>query len=205
VRELLEQAVGQPVSRETWDRLDLYAELLLRENGRQNIISKASAEDIWGRHLIDSAQLFSFGQPGGRWLDIGSGPGLPGMVLAILGASSVTMVEPRKLRTAFLASCRDQLGLDNVEIVTGKVESIAGAFDLITARAVARLDRLFALAHRLSHPTSCWVLPKGRTAPKELEEARVNWQGDFRLEPSLTDPEARVLVARNVRPRTGRG
>jgi 16S rRNA (guanine527-N7)-methyltransferase len=127
------------------------------------------------------------------------------MVLAILGVSHVTMVEPRRLRTDFLERVRDALSLRNVTIVTGKVEQLTGNFDVITARAVASLDKLFAISVPRSHSGSRWVLPKGRSAVKELAEARSTWQGEFRLEASATDPDARILVAEKVRKRMGRG
>jgi 16S rRNA (guanine527-N7)-methyltransferase len=185
--------------------MDQYAELLLAENDRQNLVSKASVADLWQRHLIDSAQLLTFGLSGGRWLDIGSGPGLPGIVLAILGVEEITLVEPRRLRTDFLEQCVVDLGLTNVSIVTGKVERLQDRFDVITARAVASLDKLLAMSSHLVKENGRWVLPKGRSAAKELEEARVTWQGDFRLEASLTDPEARILVASGVKRKAGRG
>jgi 16S rRNA (guanine527-N7)-methyltransferase len=92
-----------------------------------------------------------------------------------------------------------------VTIVTGKAEHLSGKYDVITARAVASLERLFAIGSPLLAPNGRWVLPKGRSAQKELVEARATWQGEFRLEPSRTDPDARILVAHGVRRRTGRG
>lgn len=193
------------VSRETLLRLEQYTSLLLAENDRQNLISKATVETFHERHLRDSMQLLRFGPPRADWLDIGSGPGLPGLVLAIMGVRHITLVEPRRLRTAFLEQCVEELELANVRVVTGKAEQLQGKYGVITARAVSSLDHLLTMAAPLSGPESHWVLPKGRSAAKELEEARRSWQGDFRLEPSLTDPDARILVARNVRRRTGRG
>lgn len=193
------------VSRETGEKLAHFASLLIEENGRQNLISKATVADLWARHIEDSLQLLDHAPRDARWLDIGSGPGLPGLVLAIAGVSSITLVEPRRLRTDFLELCRASLELQNVEIVTGKVERIEGMFDVITARAVASVDRLFALGERLVSPSGQWVLPKGRSAEKELVEARATWQGEFTLQPSRTDPDARILLARGVRRRVGRG
>ncbi|NJC04859.1 16S rRNA (guanine527-N7)-methyltransferase [Sphingomonas kaistensis] len=182
-----------------------YAQLLLEENERQNLISRASVETLWDRHILDSLQLLNHGASDDLWLDVGSGPGLPGIVLAIAGVRHITLVEPRRLRTDFLARCCDTLGLSNVTIVTGKAEQLRARFDVITARAVASLDKLFAIGVPLMSQNGRWVLPKGRSAEKELEEARVTWQGDFRLVPSQTDPDARILVAQGVRRRTGRG
>jgi 16S rRNA (guanine527-N7)-methyltransferase len=201
----LAEFLGRDVPRETEEQLEHFAVLLLAENESQNLISKASALQFRERHLLDSAQLFRFAPSDAAWLDIGSGPGLPGLVLAILGVKEITLVEPRRLRTDFLERCVADLALTNVRVITGKVEQVVGPFDVVTARAVASLTELFAMSDRLTTSSSHWVLPKGRSAAKELEEARRTWQGDFRLEPSLTDPEARILVARGVRRRTGRG
>lgn len=193
------------VSRETEQRLAAYVALLLEENKRQNLISRSSVEAVWSRHIADSQQLLDHAPLDAGWLDIGSGAGLPGMVLAIHGVRAITLVEPRRLRTEFLERCKAALGLDNVTIVTGKAEQIGGRFDVITARAVASLDQLFALGAPLMGDGGRWVLPKGRSAEKELAEARSTWQGEFQLEPSRTDPDARILVARRVRRKTGRG
>lgn len=201
----LSEATGFSVSRETIERLEAYVALLLEENARQNLISKASADEIWHRHVLDSAQLLRHASRDAAWLDIGSGPGLPGMVLAVHDVREVTLVEPRRLRTDFLERCKTALALANVTIVTGKVEQLTGTFDVITARAVASLDHLFAVSLPRSRANSRWVLPKGRSAAKELADAQSTWQGEFRLEPSVTDPDARILVAQQLRRRTKRG
>jgi 16S rRNA (guanine527-N7)-methyltransferase len=198
--------LGSDVSRETLAKLRRFAELLVEENGRQNLVSRSSEGELWTRHILDSAQLLRFAPADADWLDIGSGPGLPGLVLAILGVRTICLVEPRRLRTDFLNRVAEELELSNVEIVTGKVERLEGRrFDVITARAVASTDRLFELGHHLLAPGGHWVLPKGRGAAKELEEARRRWQGEFRLEASMTDPEARILVASGVQRKAGRG
>jgi len=114
--------VGHAVSRETAEKLDGYAALLLEENARQNLISKSSVSDLWSRHIVDSLQLLDHAPANARWLDIGSGPGLPGMVLAIAGVREITLVEPRRLRTDFLERCCSALQLTNVKVITGKVE-----------------------------------------------------------------------------------
>ena len=189
------------VSRETRAQLDRYVALLLEENVRQNLISRASVGEIWERHVADSAQLIRFApRPDSSWLDIGSGAGLPGLVIAILSQGPVTLVEPRKLRADFLQRATDALGLsDRVTVHAAKVERITGKFDLITARAVASVSELLRISHHLSTDKSVWLFPKGKSAQSELDEARHAWQGDFRLEPSMTSGEAAILVATGVR------
>jgi 16S rRNA (guanine527-N7)-methyltransferase len=197
--ERLEQAAGRPVSRETVQRLETYAELLKAESQGQNLVSAATIEDIWERHIIDSAQLVRF-EPnlGAAWIDIGSGAGLPGIIIACLVAGPVTLAEPRRLRAQFLQKVVSALGL-HATVQQAKAERIAGTFDVITGRAVASLPRFLALCDHLSTKNTVWVLPKGRSAQSELAEAKRTWQGDFRVEPSVTDADSRIIVATEVR------
>lgn len=188
------------VSRETLGRLDKFANFLGQENKQQNLVAEASLNEVWARHIVDSAQLLRLGNGPERWLDLGSGAGFPGLILAALGAS-VTLVEERRLRADFLARAADVLEVSGrVEIVRGRVESYqAPPFDTISARAFAPLDRLFGVAAHLAAPQTRWVLPKGRNAKSELEAAQASWQGEFRLEPSVTDADAMIVVAERVR------
>lgn len=196
---------GRDVSRETLDRVERFAALLVEENERQNLVSKSTLPDLWQRHIADAAQLLAFAPPCGSWLDIGSGAGLPGVVVAILTGAPMLLVEPRRLRADFLQRAIDELDLGPaVTVIRSKVEAVHHApVDVITARAVASIDRLFAIAGHLSHKGTIWVLPKGRSAKSELDAARETWQGDFRLEPSRTDPDAQILVASRVRRKSG--
>ena len=201
----LAEATRSEVSRETFHSLQRYVELLLEENERQNLIAKSTVSELWERHILDSAQLVRFApRPDSSWLDIGSGAGLPGVVIAILSQGPVTLIEPRKLRTDFLQRVIGELGLkDRVSVVLGKAERLAGKFDVITARAVASLDSLLRISEHLSTDKTRWLFPKGKTAKLELDEAKSSWQGSFRLEPSVTSPEAAILVAEHVRRRGG--
>ena len=187
------------VPRETSDQLRHFAAMLVEENQRQNLVAKSTLDDLWRRHIDDAAQLVSYDTPGATWLDIGSGAGLPGIVIAILTGNPVLLVEPRRLRADFLQRAVDQLGIA-ATVLQSRVEAInRPPVDIITARAVASIDRLFGIAAHLSHNGTRWVLPKGRSAKSELDEARKTWQGEFRLEPSRTDPDAQILIASKVR------
>jgi 16S rRNA (guanine527-N7)-methyltransferase len=194
------------VSRETHRRLELYVQLLLDENDRQNLIARSTVADVWDRHIADCAQLVRFApRPDSAWLDIGSGAGLPGLVIAILTHGPVTLAEPRRLRAEFLVRATRALGLsERVTVLAARAERITGSFDVITARAVASLDQFLRLSHHLSTDKTLWLLPKGKTAYSELDEARRAWQGSFRLGPSATSREAAIVVASGVR-RKGRG
>jgi 16S rRNA (guanine527-N7)-methyltransferase len=129
--------------------------------------------------------------------------GFPGIIVAVLSDHAVTLAESRTKRVQFLRAVIDSLALSGkAEVQGSRVETMAEAkFDIISARAFAPLDRLFALAMRFSREETTWLLPKGRNAITELEAARASWQGDFRIEPSLTDPDAAILVAHAVRPK----
>jgi 16S rRNA (guanine527-N7)-methyltransferase len=203
--EVIKAAIGADVPRETYQRLSAYADLLASENGRQNLIARSTVDELWQRHIADSAQLIRFApRPDSSWLDIGSGAGLPGLVIAILSEGPMALVEPRKLRADFLWRATDKLGLaGRVTVHAAKVERITGKFDIITARAVASADSLLRISQHLSTDKSIWVFPKGKSAQSELDEARRTWQGAFRLEPSVTSGEAAILVAAGVR-RKGR-
>jgi 16S rRNA (guanine527-N7)-methyltransferase len=193
------------VPRETTERLEAFAALLWEENERQNLVSRSSLDHLWSRHIYDSAQLLRLAPPSAStWLDLGTGAGVPGLVAALLHPAHFTLVEVRKLRAEFLAHAADLLGVsERVSILCSKVEALPQQhYDVISARAFAPLPRLLELAHRFSTAKTLWILPKGRNARSELDAARASWQGAFRLEQSLTDPEAQIVVAEGV---TGKG
>lgn len=192
------------VPRETMERLDAFAALLREENERQNLVSRASLDHVWGRHIADSAQLLRFAPTEASWLDLGTGAGFPGLVVALLHRGPVTLVEERRLRADFLRRAAETLGI-RPEIVAAKAERIPPQpFGVISARAFAPLERLLGLATAFSTTNTLWLLPKGRNAQAELEALDSSWQGDFRLEPSLTDPDAQIIVAERVRRRAKR-
>lgn len=198
----LEQAAGRPVSRETFSRLEAFVERLKSESQRQNLVSAASLEQIWERHIVDSAQLVRFEPyPSASWVDVGSGAGLPGIVLACLVEGPITLVEPRRLRAEFLRATVEGLGL-RAAVECAKIERIAGPFDVITGRAVAPLAKFFELSEHLSTEKTVWVLPKGCGAQSELAEATRAWQGVFHVEPSVTDADSRIVVGTGVRAKT---
>ena len=197
----LRAVAGRDVSRETFAKLEQFVVLIIEENERQNLLGPATIPDLWNRHILDGAQLLDFADGEGTWCDIGSGAGLPGLVIAILGGTPMTLIEPRRLRADFLRQAIGELGLEQVSVEQRRAERVAGKFDFITARVVARLDRLFGLASHLAHDGTRWVLPKGESVKSELDEARMTWQGSFRLVPSQTHERAAIVVAEHVRRR----
>jgi 16S rRNA (guanine527-N7)-methyltransferase len=181
------------------DRLRTYASLLLEEADHQNLISAGSRGQLWARHIVDSAQLLPLAGPGdadGLWVDLGTGAGLPGLVVACLRPAPVLMIEARALRVTFLQRCIDALGLAHARVVCDKVEriQIASPAAVISARAFAPMDRLLGSAAHFTDSSTIWLLPKGRNAENELEIARRDWQAVFHVEKSVTDPDSAIVT-----------
>ena len=197
--EAVAAAAQRDVSRETFKKLELYVDLLREETKRQNLISASTFDRLWERHILDSAQLVRFDpRPASSWADIGSGAGLPGIVIACLVTGPVTLIEPRRLRADFLHKLVESLQL-NAKVFGGKVERAGGEYDVITARAVAPLAKLLKISAHLSTRNTVWALPKGRGAERELAEAKEAWQGTSHVEQSVTDADSRIGVATGVR------
>ncbi len=198
------------VSRETWNKLVRYVAILLSAMDEQNLIAESTRPHVWTRHIVDSAQLLLHTREAGEgdWIDLGSGAGLPGIVLACLSDRPLMMVESRRKRIDFLESVIAELDLTHARVFGGRVEMVPPVqAAVISARAYAPLPKLFESALHLSDKKSLWVLPKGRNAQNELEAARPAWQGVFHVEPSVTDGDSAIIVAHAVKPakRKGRG
>lgn len=192
------------VSRETRRKIDRYVALLQREAAVQNLIAQSTVGDLWQRHILDSAQITNLVPAGRSWVDVGSGAGLPGILIALITSSPTLLVEPRRLRADFLKRVVEELEIENATVAMSKAEQVQAKFDVVTARAVASLTRLLGITAHLAHPNTIWVLPKGRNAKSELAEAERSWHYDFRAEPSCTDPEASILLLTNVRAKAKR-
>ena len=183
-------------------RMELFVDLVIAESEQQNLIARSTVSEIWARHVVDSAQLIALAQQAqGAWLDIGSGAGFPGLVVAALTDRFVTFAEPRKRRVAFLETATQALGInDRVSVFAGKVEALedGAPAGVISARAVAPLDALFSGAVNSTSKDTLWLLPKGQSARDEVAIARRAWHGAFHVEHSLTNKESLIVVARGV-------
>lgn len=187
------------VSRETIEKLDHFAAEVLRWNPAINLVSKPSAADIWQRHILDSAQLFALGNSQARWVDLGSGGGFPGIVMAIMGAAQMVLVESDQRKAAFLRQISQQLSLP-VTVLSKRIDMLEPlAAETVSARALASLTEL--LAHAKPHLTTAGraIFPKGRGHQEELQQAQKTWAFDCTTVPSLTDSEAAILVLENIR------
>lgn len=194
--------VSATVPRETEQSLSRFASLVIEANAAQNLIARSTEDHIWSRHIADSLQLLRFLPQTGTICDLGSGPGFPGIPLAIATEARFVLVESRRRRIDFLLHCIAALGLgDRVDVFGGQAERLRHVpFAAITARAFAPLDRLFRTTDHLADRGTRWILPKGRGAAAELAAVRGSWQGNFRIERSLTDADASILIADDVRP-----
>lgn len=180
-------------------RLERLAELLSVENGRQNLVSSASLDHLWQRHIADSAQLLLHvpRETNISWLDLGTGSGFPGLVVAILRPEiEMNLVESRPRRAAWLEHACSDLGIPGARVLGSRLELIdRRPVSAISARAFAPLDRLLKLSARFSTPDTVWLLPKGRSAAHELQEL-AGWRHMFHVEQSLTDDKAGLIVGR---------
>lgn len=186
------------VSRET--QLEQLAALVCEEAKSQNLIARSTLDAIWTRHILDSAQLVPLAESSpGLWLDIGTGAGFPGLVVALLTDRPVILCEPRRWRADFLRKAAEMLGLgERVAIACAKVETVTRRAAVISARAVAPLDALFAAASRAASPDTLWIFPKGRSAREEVAVACKTWHGSFHVEHSITEPESLIVLAKGV-------
>lgn len=179
------------------DRLECLVAMLGEENRVQNLVSAASLEAVWLRHIADSAQLLLHvpRETSGPWLDLGTGAGFPGLAIAALRPETeVVMVESRARRIDWLERAQIALGLERASVEGMRVEQLsARPFCVISARAFAPLPRLLELSARFSTRATTWLLPKGRSARQELEQLR-GWRHMFHVEQSLSDAEAGVIV-----------
>lgn len=188
------------VPRGTMGQLQIYADLLAEWQQRMNLIGPATLPDIWGRHFADSAQLARYVPRGARWLDMGAGAGFPGMVLAAMGHGQFTLVESIAKKCRFLEAVKAALPVDSVTILNARVERLPTlGVDVATARAAASLELLFDWAIRHVRPGGQFVFPKGRRWRDEVDAARTKFSFDLETFPSMTDPAAQILIARNLK------
>lgn len=187
------------VSRETMERLEALHALLLHWNRRINLISRGSEAAAWTRHFADSVQLWPLRPASAElWLDLGSGAGFPGLVIAALARGAraplrVELVESDSRKAAFLHVAAREIGAEII-VHEARVEALPPRqCDVLTARALAPLDRLLGFAEKHRRPDGICLFPKGASRHKEAEVARRTWRFECTEHPSLTDPEAAIL------------
>ena len=196
------------VSRETTARLALHLDLVRRWQTRMNLVGPRDLADPWRRHVLDSAQLARFIPAGAaRIVDLGSGAGFPGLVLALLGGDAgprVDLIESNRRKAAFLDMAIRETGA-RARAVCARIESRpVPPAPAVTARACAPLARLLAWARPLLAEDGVAILPKGRRVEAELTAARRDWKMTAVRHPSLSDPGGAILTVRAFEPVGGR-
>jgi 16S rRNA (guanine527-N7)-methyltransferase len=188
-----------PVSRETLARLEAYAALLTQWSGRINLVGRDTLGDLWRRHILDSAQLRAFVPASAQNLiDLGSGAGLPGLVLAILGVPGVELVEADSRKSAFLREA-SRITAAKATIRPCRIEAVPPhPANVVTARACAPLDRLLDLAQPFLVPGTVCLFPKGERFAEELTLARKGWTMNVSVEQSLSDRRGVILRLQQV-------
>lgn len=195
---------GLDVSRETLAALQHFEQLVRRWTPAINLVSKSTLADLWPRHILDSAQIFSLcPASAASWADLGAGGGFPGIVVAILAKQlkpdlRVTLVESDLRKATFLRQAARALSLP-VSVHSARIEALDSLqADVVSARALAPLADLLAHADRHLAVSGVAIFPKGARYVDELAEARKSWGFDVDMEQSHSDPAAAILVIRNI-------
>jgi 16S rRNA (guanine527-N7)-methyltransferase len=182
--------------------LSIFLDRLTEANAVMNLVGPDSLPDFWNRHAFDSAQLLDLAPEALTWADLGAGAGFPGVVLAILlkgrPGAHVWLIDSLQKRCRFLQTIVDELGLP-ATVVWGRAEEQAIVVDVVTARAVAALDKLLGYAQPYMARGAQGLFLKGEKAELELREARKVWQMTSDLSVSRSDPRGRILTVRTLR------
>lgn len=191
--------VGSHCDAAAMGKLERFVAMLTAESEVQNLVSKPSLDVVWQRHIADSAQLLEYvPRETGPWLDLGTGAGPPGIIIAIMRPEwSMKLIESRKRRIEWLERLVIELDLANCEIVGSRLELVEGVpAAVISARAFAPLPSILDLAARFSTSDTFWLLPKGRSAAQELEALDAKQRDLFHVKQSLTDQDSGIIVGK---------
>ena len=196
--------LGFDVSRETSDRFELFAELVKKWNPKINLVSRTSLEELWTRHILDSLQIYqAVDDPRGHWVDIGSGGGFPGLIVAIMakennGIERLTLVESDQRKCAFLRTALRELECSGV-VVCDRIENLPPLdADILSARALSDLTALLEHAERHLSAEGLCVFAKGATWQKELKNAQTKWRFGCQIVNSVTNTAAATLKISGV-------
>ena len=196
---------GSTVSRETWERLEHFVDLLTRWQSSTNLVASSTIPHVWTRHVADSLQLVSLMPNARRWIDLGAGGGFPGLVIACTLAgnegAAVHLVESTQKKAAFLRAAASELGLPAIVHAVRIEDFVPGTterFDVVTARALAPLDRLIGYAIPLLKTGTVGLFPKGQDVEAELTQASKSWTIRADLVPSRTDRGGRIVLVRHA-------
>lgn len=189
-----------PVSRETVGRLQIYVDLLQKWQKAVNLVGPSTVEEVWTRHILDSAQLLAYiPQQAKSLLDIGTGAGLPGLILAIMGVEQVHLMESDAKKVSFLREAA-RLTKTNVTLHHGRIETLQPfPVDVVTARALASVDGLLDYTRPYRQADSVCLFLKGRGVEQELRQAATRWKMIVNQFPSVTADEGVILKLEAIR------
>lgn len=181
------------VSRETSDMFEKFMELLLTWNKKMNLIGKGTVDDILQRHILDSLQLAKYLNKNDIIVDIGTGAGFPGLILSIAGYKDITLVESITKKCVFLNNVKEQLNLP-VQIINDRVEELELKENtIITARAVAPLEKLFNFVYKNDNKISKYLFFKGRNYEEEIKKAEKLWKFKYKAFKNAISDEGIIL------------
>lgn len=197
--------LGEKVSRETWERLDRFVELLIRRQQTLNLVASSTLPQVWTRHVADSLQLLPLAPAARKWIDLGAGAGFPGLAIACAlsetPGAQIHLVESKQKKATFLRDVAAALSLPAI-VHARRIEDFvadnAVRFDVVTARALAPLDKLLGYAIPLLKTGAVGLFPKGQDVAVELTRAAKSWRIESDLIPSKTDPHGRIVVVRRA-------
>ena len=187
------------VSRETLDIFSVYGETLAKWQSKINLISGKTIDNVWRRHFLDCAQLHNLLPSGTKnILDIGSGAGFPGLVLAVMGVKNVTLVEADSKKCLFLSEVVRLTGR-HANIVNCRIEEFDGGhFDVITARALAPMDKLLPYINPHFGPKTKGIFLKGQQVDRELTKAKKQWKLKYKTVPSITSDGGSIIIVEKI-------
>lgn len=199
------QDVAGPVSRETFERLLSFERVFRKWAQRINLVAPSTLDEVWERHILDSAQVVRLGGAAKIWLDIGSGGGFPGLIIGSMIAerpgASIDLVESNHKKAAFLQAVTGELGLP-AKVHSKRIEDMHGVIaapDILSARALAPLPLLLELSAPWLEQTTVALFHKGRDYRQEIQDSSHQWRFDLVEHPSLTDAQGVILEIRNLR------
>jgi 16S rRNA (guanine527-N7)-methyltransferase len=198
-------ALVENVSRETWERLEQFVELLLKWQNSTNLIASSTLPQVWTRHIADSLQLLALAPDARTWIDLGAGAGFPGLVIACalakIPGAEIHLVESNQKKASFLREAARILSLPAI-VHAQRIEDFVAEqtqpFDVVTARALAPLDQLIGYAIPLLKTGAIGLFPKGQDVGAELTQAAKSWSIEAELVPSKTDPHGRIVLVHHV-------
>jgi len=176
-----------------------YIDSIIQYNTHTNLVGKSTLTDPWSKHILDSLQIISFiKNKNHSILDMGTGAGLPGVVLSIAGYKNVSLVDSNGKKIKFLKTIKNNLGL-NLNIISSRLEKLHDIkFDIITSRALAKLSILFGYSQNFVKKNTVLIFLKGKTVNEEIVEAKKNWKFKFQKHQSVSDSRGVILVIRRL-------